>query len=155
MRDEWCKILKEAGISACTEPLGILVGEANQKPADVYAPLFEDGHAYAFDLGVTHPQGQSVLRSASMTALHAADAYALKKRNKYEVQCRVRGIVFEPLIVETFGAWTVSANKIFKRVGGFLAIKLNIPKSVAIHRIKQRLAVKLQTGNACQICVRY
>ena len=156
LRDEFCKILTESGISAQTEPKGILLGEeGNQRPADVYAPLFEDGRAYAFDLGVTHPQGQQVLLSASTIPLHAADTYALKKRTKYEEQCRDRGIIFEPLIVETFGAWTISANKIFKRVGGFMATKLNIPKSVAIHRIKQRLAVKLQSGNACQICARY
>ena len=68
--------------------------------------------------------------------------------SKHGEGCRLAGIVFIPLPVETLGGWHEQTVAQVKRLGSALARHTGQEESEAIRHVGQRMAVLLAKGNA-------
>ena len=66
---------------------------------------------------------------------------------KHGEGCRLAGMVFIPMMVETFGGWEESAVMQLKKLGAGLARYTGEEESEKIRHLYQRLAILLVKGN--------
>ena len=105
----------------------------------------------ALDVAVVSPVQATYVKEAANAALTAATAYADRKANKdkTEARCRDLGIRFQPMVVETFGAWSEEARRTIKSIAD-----LSAPRSegashqYAARLLFQKLSVALMRENA-------
>ena len=73
----------------------------------------------ALDIGAVCPQAASHLGVAAGERLGASEGYVRTKcaRADIERRCRVAGIVFQPMIFESFGGGSVDAERVLKCTG--------------------------------------
>ena len=118
LRDTIYKWAERAGLQPEREKPGLLLpqrpeetGLGRRRPADVFVPSLA-GIPTAFDIAVTAPQRSESLREASCKTGAAADSYAeVKAAHLRTAQlCESQGVRFQPLVVESTGAWSTSAS---------------------------------------------
>ena len=154
LRDTFAELAREAGLDATVEPPGYQLGlksDGKPRPADVLIRNWSGGKCAAFDMGVSCVTSMGNVAKASKTPLATADAYAQHKNDKYRELCRAQDILFVPLIVETHGAWTHEAVKVFKRLAEFTAAREQSTTAHAYKKIMERMSAVLQIGNARMI----
>ena len=154
LRDTFAELAREAGLDATVEPPGYQLGlksDGKPRPADVLIRNWSGGKCAAFDMGVSCVTSMGNVAKASKTPLATADAYAQHKNDKYRELCRAQDILFVPLIVETHGAWTHEAVKVFKRLAEFTAAREQSTIAHAYKKIMERMSAVLQIGNARMI----
>ena len=71
-----------------------------------------------------------------------------EKMTKHGEGCRLAGMVFIPMVVETFGGWEESAVAQLKKLGAALARHTGEEESEKIRHLYERLAILLVKGNA-------
>ena len=71
-----------------------------------------------------------------------------KKMTKHGEPCRLAGMVFVPLEVETLGGWEERGEKQIKRIGAALARQTGQDEAVKTRHLFQRLSILLTKGNA-------
>jgi hypothetical protein len=143
---------KSAGLLPELEKTGILPGGL-ERPADVFLNRWPGGgpEHVALDIAVVSPLQSHYVRAAAKSALVAATAYADKKasREETEARCAERGVRFEPLVVETFGAWSDGARRVITTIAGLAAPRDEVTQPQHhVHRLFQRLSVSLMKANA-------
>ena len=94
---------------------GTLVPNSQSRPADVYVANWIDGRKMAFDVSVVSPTQDAVLHQAADSAAAINMRKSSKNRAHFE-NCRLQGIVFQPLVVETFGGWDRDAAQFLKDI---------------------------------------
>jgi len=113
-----CRWAERAGLHPEREKPGLLLpqrpedtGLGRRRPADVFVPSL-GGIPTALDIAVTAPQRSESLREASGKAVAAADAYADVKADHLQTAqvCENQGVRFQPMVVESTGAWSTSAS---------------------------------------------
>jgi hypothetical protein len=115
------------------------------RPADIFVPVWRDGLKTAFDITVVSPVQAAYLAKAA--ARPGADIDAAKLRT-HEDNCRVEGISFVPLVVESFGGWDLDAARHLREMALCSARRTGAVPSITINHFFQRLSVVLQRGNA-------
>ena len=85
---------------------------------------------------------------AATTPGHALTGRYNEKMTKHGEGCRLAGMVFLPLPMETLGGWHDQTVSLVKRLGSALARQTGQDESEAIRHLSQRLAVLLSKGNA-------
>ena len=129
--------------------------DGEQRPADIWLPVWDKGQPAALDLAVTSPLQQNILAKAAVTCGEAGRAYEAVKLSKSNASdCAARGINFIPMVVESFGGWAPQASVVLNRVSKLLAERQSVPRSTALRRLHQRLSVTLQRANARSILIR-
>ena len=97
---------------------------------------------------VVNPLQQQYLNQSAVTPGHAlVKAHEQKMATHWE-NCRAAGIVFQPLPLDTFGAWGESTSKEVKRMGSALARQTGGKEGEVIRHLVQRLSVILMRINA-------
>ena len=118
VRDVIYRWAERAGSHPEREKPGLLLpqrpedtGLGRRRPADVFVPSLA-GIPTALDIAVTAPQRSESLREASGKAVAAADAYADVKADHLQTAqvCENQGVRFQPMVVESTGAWSTSAS---------------------------------------------
>ena len=67
---------------------------------------------------------------------------------KHGEPCRLAGMVFVPLVVETLGGWEEQGEKQIRRMGAALAMQTGQDEAVKTRHLFQRLSILLTKGNA-------
>jgi hypothetical protein len=149
IRDILGRYFISAGCPVQIEALGILP-HSQQKPADLYCPMWSNGRPAAFDVTVTSPVQGSFIAGAARERGHAASLAEFRKDSKYLFACRNVGLSFVPVSVETCGTWGSRALLCFKSLIERLAHRSGRPRSQQARFFFQRLSVALQRciGNA-------
>ena len=131
-----------------------LIPGSLSRPADIFIPSWIDGRKVAFDVSVVSPTQDAVLhRAAEFPAAAIEMRKATKNRAHFE-HCRAEGIVFVPLVVETFGGWDGDAVKHLKDIARQCARRWGKDGAEEIKQFFQRLSISLQRGNASLILER-
>jgi hypothetical protein len=120
----------------------------NDRPADVYIPMWAEGRDAALDVTVTSPLQAAQLHRAAAHAGAALDAAKSRKMSKSFQKCWNAGIMFLPLPVETFGGWDFDAIVHFRKLGRQLARHSSTDEATTTKHLFQRLSIFLQRGNA-------
>jgi hypothetical protein len=143
---------RAAGLLPELEKTGILPG-GHERPADVFLNRWPGGgpEHVALDIAVVSPLQGHYVNAAAKSALVAATAYADKKANREETEarCLERGVRFEPLVVESYGAWSDGARRTITTIAGLATPcdEVTTPQQ-SVHRLFQRLSVTLMRANA-------
>ena len=112
--------------------------------ADVLIPNWTGGRDTALDVTVVNPlQTELVSRAGSALSVRFNE-----KMTKHGEGCRMAGMVFIPMVVETLGGWQESAVVQLKKLGAALARQTGEEESEKIRHLYQRLAILLVKGNA-------
>ena len=109
------------------------------------------GKDTAFDVTVVNPLQTQMLEPHSKAATHphyACDFRYGEKMTKHGEPCRLAGMVFVPLVVETLGGWEEQGEKQIRRMGAALARQTGQDEAVKTRHLFQRLSILLTKGNA-------
>ena len=129
---------------------GLIPGTLS-RPADIYVENWVDGRRVAFDVSVVSPtQNATILQAAD----HPAAAIEVRKAAKnrpHSANCQEQGILFQPLVVESFGGWDKDALAFLKELSRQDARRWGKDSAQEIRYFFQRLSVTLQRGNAALV----
>jgi hypothetical protein len=134
----------QACLAPTREDRALLPG-TDARPADVLIPHWSGGKDTALDVTVVNPLQTELVSRAATTAGHAL-TYAYNR--KMTEACRVAGLVFIPMPMETLGGWHKKTVEQVRKIGSALARHTGQEESEAIRHLGQRLAVLLAKGNA-------
>ena len=103
----------------------------------------------ALDIGIVCPQAASHLPDAAAETLGAAETYVRSKcvRGDMERRCRDAGVVFQPLIFESFGGVSCEAVKVLKGLNKAVAVNSESSEEDVAQRFWQRLGVEILRGS--------
>ncbi len=103
----------------------------------------------ALDIGIVCPQAASHVSDAAAEVLGAAESYVRSKcaRGDVERRCRDAGVVFQPLIFESFGGGSSEALGVLKGLNKAVAVNTESSEQDVAQRFWQRLGVELVRGN--------
>jgi hypothetical protein len=121
---------------------------SDARPADVLIRNWTAGKDTALDVTVVNPLQTQLVSRAATKAGSALEARFREKMTKHGEGCRLAGMVFLPMVVETFGGWEESAVAQLKKLGSALARHTGEEESQKISHLYQRLAILLVKGNA-------
>ena len=102
--------MSRAGVRSAAETSGVF-GPNGLRP-DIWVPQWpaNEHKSHALDVVIPDPTATSNVRAgAHKTQLAAAKAAERRKRTKYGPLADSLGLVFVPLVFESFGAWGPSA----------------------------------------------
>ena len=105
----------------------------------------------AFDVSVVSPTQDAIIHRAAESPAAAIEMRETSKIRAHFDNCRGQGILFKPLVVETFGGWDEEAVTYLKQLGRHSARRWGKKDSLEIKFFFQRLSVALQRGNAALI----
>ena len=98
-----------------------LIPGSDARPADVLIPNWISGKDTALDVTVVNPLQTQMLDQAATHPHYACDYRYGEKMTKHGEPCRLAGMVFVPLVVETLGGWEEQGEKQIKRIEEDLA----------------------------------
>ena len=102
----------------------------------------------ALDVGVVCPQSASHRSSGARESLGAAEDYVRQKCSRADmaVRCRDAGVVFQPMIFESFGGASVEARGVIKSINRAVAENTDSSLSEVAQRFWWNLSVGVQKG---------
>ena len=116
--------------------------------------IFKEGGALLDKKINKRPSPHVTVIKSHMRTFHADHLSAcphVKNARPHYDNCRGQGILFKPLVVETFEGWDTEATTYLKQLGRQSTRRWGKSDSVAIKFFFQRLSVTLQRGNAALI----
>ena len=119
-------------------------------PADIYLPAWDGGIPVALDFAVTAPQRQDYLRASAAEPLAAAAAYSATKREykNTAADCASQGVTFQPMVVETSGAWSAEGLQVLRRLAKAAGIRLGKDPGVVLREFLETTSVAVRRANA-------
>ena len=128
------------------EPAGLLPG-SDDRPADVLLPFWANGKDAALDVSVVNPLQQQlvgqVAREGEKGVQHAFNI----KVGKYSERCEAEGIVFIPLVVDTFGGWHKDSLEVITKLGRQVSRQTGKEEDEIVRQLRQRVAILLVRDN--------
>jgi hypothetical protein len=118
LRDVVWKFAQKSGLTAIREKAGIL-GDApgdKRRPADVLLRNFSLAKDYCLDLAVTSPYQQKFINQAATSPGHAAREYFKLKEANYKQKVSDAGLVYVPMVVESFGRWHTDSFFVLEKI---------------------------------------
>jgi hypothetical protein len=112
-------------------------------------PCWKGGKPAACDVTVISPLQQLTINKASVTQGAALSTAEERKYSTHADSCRIAGISFIPLAVETLGGWSREGVDFIRSVGRLQGQHLGLDPLETTHHLFQRLSVILWRGNAC------
>ena len=99
------------------EPVELVSSRPALRPSDILRGVSGlTGRLAALDVGIMCPQAAGHLGVAAQGAPGAAEGYARATcgRGDIEKRCRDAGVLFQPLICESFGGVSAEAERVLK-----------------------------------------
>eukprot|EP00435_Cladocopium_sp_Y103_P009537 s556_g2.t1 len=156
IRDTLHRWAERAGLQPEREKPGLLLPQrpedtsfGRRRPADVFVPSLA-GIPTAFDIAITAPQRSESLREASCKAGAAADSYSEVKANHLNTAqvCECQGVRFQPMVVESTGAWSSLASHTLQIVARAAAAREGEEPAAYFSNLLQELSVTVRRFRA-------
>ena len=96
---------------------------ANIKPADVLFENYYNGKHCAIDVTIVSPFRSGVESGATSTFMHTGDQAYNTKLKKYDQYIFKDNVIFQPFVIEEFGAIHHEAMTVFNKLCGFIATR--------------------------------
>lgn len=138
-----------AGRRVDYQPQGLFASRQVRPDLLVVAP---EGGRLAIDVAVTSSVQTNILSRSAARAGVAAAEMEMKKINHYKPL--PDNLRFQPLVVETLGAWGPSSLDYLKSLAAAISLRLHAKRSWAVSQVFTRLSCALQRGNARMILER-
>ena len=118
------------------------------RSADIYLPSWSGGLDTALDVTVVNPLQQTFLNQSAANPGHALHKAYERKMTRHGEACRMAGIAFTPLPLDTLGVWGESTVREVRRMGSSLARHTEGEEAEVIRHLIQRVSVTLMKVNA-------
>ncbi|CAE8587669.1 unnamed protein product [Polarella glacialis] len=145
---------RTAGANPELEKLDLLLpqqpGDQQRRPADIYLPTWTNGSPTALDSAITAPQRNAIIDLAAREGLAAAQAHFRTKRGFLgtEAACALAGVVFQPMVVETSGAWSAEALFVFRQLAKAVAVRQGAVQHTVLRELLQRTSACIRRATA-------
>ena len=146
INDIICRALKSSGIPSVLEPVGLNRGDG-KRPDGITIFPFSHGKALCWDATCVNTYGESSINESAIEPCQAATKAENAKRSKYPDL--VRRYRFEPVAIETSGAFGQTTKNIIHEIGKLISGKSGDKRESMW--LKQRLSIAIQKGNALTI----
>ena len=126
------------------------------RPGDIMLPLFRNSKDLYLDIAIINPLTDHALSNGSATDKGAhIKAYELLKQKRYENEFNhCSSAVFQPLILDCFGAWSDSSIDLFKTIAkGISNLSLD-PYGTVLNNMFQKYSAVLYQVNSRQLALR-
>ena len=110
------RIAEEGLLSPVLEKRFLLGESSGRRPGDVTIPCWKNSKGLAVDVAVT-----STFSRRNLSSPNPADAYGLKKHQKYDAGFRGSSFLFCALVMETTGGYSEEAVSSFRQLFRFAA----------------------------------
>jgi hypothetical protein len=130
-----------------------LVPGTQKRPGDVTVASYDGEGRTAFDFACISSTQIKYLGRSQTEAASAAERYEKEVKGKVALSCP-EGLKYIPLVCDNMGAWTETAQQVFKRVAHAAADRTGMKRAVREHRLYQKLSVALWRANAKAIRIR-
>ena len=147
IRDKIFRVAQHGSLNPRKEMPGLIPGTLS-RPADIFIGNWVDGRKIAFDVSVTSPTQEAIVLQAADRPAAAIEARKAAKNRTHFANCQSEGILFQPLVVETFGGWDKDALAFQKELSRQDARRWGKDSALEIKYFFQRLSISLQCGNA-------
>ena len=114
---------KAAGLTTKVEQNPTTTVSSNIKPADVLFENYDEGQHLAIDVTIVSPFRSGITAGAASTFFHTGDQAYIDKLNKYDKYTFQQDILFQPFVMEEFGAVHKVGMEIFNRLCWFIATR--------------------------------
>jgi hypothetical protein len=146
---------EEAGLTAELEKGNLLGDYADKRrPADVLIKNFSLNSDHCLDIAITSPLQDKYIAGASSTEGYAASNYYKFKLSKYAEAVIKENMVFQPIVLETFGRIADKSIPCLIKIASTKADRYSTSRSKAINTFFQQISVALQIRNANMILKR-
>ena len=147
LRDHLHDTAAAAGLGPRKEERFLIPGN-DSRPADVLLPHWKAGKDVALDVAVVNPcKGGTVVEAAAAAGYALNDTFKSKMQKAAEA-CQREGVIFLPMVTESFGGWHEVAVTEVERLGAALARQSGQDEDEAVRHLWGKLAILLQRGNA-------
>jgi len=146
MNDVVKRALQRAGLPSVLEPPGLDRGDG-KRPDGITVFPYRNGKSLIWDCTCVDTFAETHLNDSAVEAGSAAGAAEIRKRQKYSALGD--SYIFEPIAIETSGAYGRSTSLIMRSIGRRLVETTSDPRESAW--FQQRMALAIQRGNAFSI----
>jgi hypothetical protein len=152
------KYARYAGLNASTQTRDLQfegVDSGIKVDLVVFNPQFineDQQQNIKYDVTVVHPCCASSRAGQAAHQGHAMEQAEAIKKNKYVQLCRNEGMLFKPLVFETFGNWSKDVQDLIGHLSKKISTRCGIPLSVIQHSMELDFSTKLHSYNA-YICL--
>ena len=152
------ELCREAGLPAVKELKHLKGPKYRKRPADTFLPGFGGGLGTCIDVACTNVWRDVNRSAATMKGGGAADRYCTVQKeaanNHNRNDALAMGYDYQPLVVDSAGAWDANAVTWLRKLGGMLATATNISHTHGCARVFSRLSTTLQRQQAHAILER-
>ena len=153
IRDATYEMAAASNSTSSREVPHLLPG-TDARPADIHMRRWTKGKDTAFDVTVINPLQIALVDRCAAEPGHALDVARRRKMDQSWEACRLEGLVFTPLPVETFGSWHKDAAKELRLIAIAAARNRGKEESITVKHFFQKLSVTLARGNAALLLSR-
>ena len=91
-----------------------------------------------------------MIRTSAHEPLAAANAYSQSKRNykNTALECESQGVLFQPMVLETTGAWSVEALAVLKSLAKAAGLRSGRDASEILQEFLQASSATIRRANA-------
>ena len=146
VRDAIFAAAAQAALGPRKEPAGLLPG-SDDRPADVLLPFWVNGKDAALDISIVNPMQQALVEQVARDGNCGVQHSFNTKVRKYSQRCDAEGLVFVPIIVDTFGGWHKDSLDALTRLGRQVARQTGKEEEETVRQLRQRVAILLVRDN--------
>jgi hypothetical protein len=159
IRDALLVLARKAGFTADKETNHLLAHTAEtegRRPADVLVHLWSGTKSVCLDVAVVNPLTSTALRLNSMQPGSAARREELRKIAQSRVLCEQNDLLFQPVVLETYGGLGEQALEVVRTLGKALAAASDdMNEDQATNYLGTKLSFLCQQGLARSLNARY
>ena len=112
---------RSAGLTTKLEQNPTTTVSTNIKPADVLFENYDKGQHLAIDVTIVSPFRSGITSGAASKYFHTGDQAYIDKLHKYGKYTFKQDVLFQPFVMEEFGAVHKEGMEIFNRLCYFIA----------------------------------
>jgi len=149
LKQEWASLCRYSGLYARQEPYDAyhVVNPDNNRRPDIEIRGLQERGLYA-DVTLTSPVCSTLTANNCRIPLRSAAAREREKCHIYQQISEEAGYDFAPIVIESYGAWGVSATRLFEKLISHASETKGIAKGVLATYWRRRLAVALHKSVA-------
>ena len=145
IRDVFFDACSAGKLSVLREPPN-LIPDSDERPGDVYFPLWKDGKPMAVDFTVSNCCRPSDLDNIADNPTYVILDAAEKKRRKYQARLEDLGINFTPFCMDVYGSMHNDAFFLLQRVASSIATNTGFSWQDTRKYLMEKLQIALATA---------
>ena len=143
VRDRLFNLARAGGLAPRREEPHLLDG-SEDRPADILLPAWAGGRDLCVDVAVVSPFAANATSSSESATTRAER----RKMERYTDACAQRGLLFQPFVMDTLGAYGSQSHTVLRRIAAAIADVERSDILTVLPQIRQSLSFAAQKALA-------